>query len=86
MTYGPDGKAVFAIGGPYSADPTDELDMGLLSSAFSVEPPCYRHTDGDMVPAVVLPDELEEAVTRAVLERAGAKVAIGTSGAPVPGS
>ncbi len=37
-----------------------------------VEPPCYRHTNGDMVPAVVLPEELEEAIARAVLERAGA--------------
>ena len=36
-----------------------------------VEPPCYRHTDGDLIPAVVLPEELEEAVARAVLERAG---------------
>ena len=35
-----------------------------------VEPPCYRHTDGDLVPAVVMPLELEEAVARAVLERA----------------
>ncbi len=35
-----------------------------------VEPPCYRHTDGDMVPAVLLPVELEEAVAWAVLHRA----------------
>lgn len=39
-----------------------------------VEPPCFRHTDGDMIPAVVLPEELEDAVARAVLERAGARV------------
>ena len=32
-----------------------------------VEMPCYRHADGDLVPAVVLPLELEEAVARAVL-------------------
>lgn len=37
-----------------------------------VEPPLYRHLDGDMVPSIVLPDELEEAVARAVLELAGA--------------
>ena len=39
-----------------------------------VEPPCYRHTDGDMVPAVLPPEELENAIARAVLERAGARL------------
>ena len=39
-----------------------------------VEPPCYRHTDGDMVPAVVLPIDLDEAIARAVLDQAGAAV------------
>ena len=34
-----------------------------------IEPPCYRHTDGDMVPAVALPEDLEDAMARAVLER-----------------
>ncbi len=32
-----------------------------------VEPPCYRHTDGGLVPAVVLPEELEDAIARLVL-------------------
>ncbi len=35
-----------------------------------VEMPCHRHTDGDLVPAVVLPEELEEEVCRQVLHRA----------------
>ena len=37
-----------------------------------VEPPCYRHTDGDLVSAMVVPEELEDAIARAVLERAKA--------------
>lgn len=44
------------------------------------EPPCYRHTDGDMIPAVVLPEELEEAVARAVLERAGGQLRLVPAG------
>lgn len=39
-----------------------------------VEPPCYRHTDDDMVPAVLLSEEFEDAITRAVLERAGVRL------------
>lgn len=33
----------------------------------TVEPPCFRHTDGDLVPAIVLPPELDAALARAVL-------------------
>lgn len=44
-----------------------------------VEPPCYRHTDGDMVPAIVLPEELEDAVARAVLERLAGLVTVRAS-------
>jgi hypothetical protein len=38
-----------------------------------VEPPCYRHADGALVPAIVLPAELDDAVARAVLERVAAR-------------
>lgn len=34
----------------------------------TVEPPCYRHADGDLVPAIVLPEELEDAIARSVLK------------------
>ncbi len=42
----------------------------------TVEAPVYRHADGDWVPAIVLPDELEEAVARAVLEHAGGTMVV----------
>ena len=42
----------------------------------AVEPPCYRHSDGDLVPAVVLPEELDDALARAVLERVAAPGAV----------
>lgn len=42
----------------------------------SVEPPCVRHVDGDLIPAVVLPEELEDAIAREVLLRAGARVVV----------
>lgn len=32
-----------------------------------VEMPAYRHSSGELLPAVVLPDELDEAVQRQVL-------------------
>lgn len=40
----------------------------------TIEAPVYRHADGDLVPAVVLPLELEEAVVRAILEHAGGTI------------
>ena len=52
--------------------------MRRVDGLAEVEPPVYRHVDGDMVPAIVLPDELEEAVARAVLERAGAFLVVRT--------
>lgn len=45
-----------------------------------IEPPCRRHTDGDLVPAVVLPEELEDVIARAVLERAGAAMVVNSAG------
>ena len=33
-----------------------------------VQMPAYRHSSGDLVPAVVLPDELDEVVQRQVLQ------------------
>ena len=38
----------------------------------TVEQPVYRHADGDWVPAVVLPVELEEAIAQAILDEADA--------------
>lgn len=42
----------------------------------SVEPPSVRHVDGDLIPAVVLPQELEDAIAREVLQRAGGRVVV----------
>ena len=44
-----------------------------------IEPPCYRHIDGDLVPALMQPEELEYAIARAVLERFGGFVIASTS-------
>lgn len=42
----------------------------------TIEAPVYRHAGGDLVPALVLPLELEEAVARAVLEHAGGTMVV----------
>ena len=34
-----------------------------------VEMPLHRHVDGELVPSIVAPEELEDAIARAVLER-----------------
>lgn len=41
--------------------------IGRTDGLAVVEPPCFRHTDGDLIPAVILPDELAAVVERAVL-------------------
>ncbi len=44
----------------------------ILAGILARFPPCILHVDGDMVPAVFLPPELEDAMARAVLEGAEA--------------